>query len=88
MVGGLEDNEKRLKAGLKALKNHRKGDGRWKRFPFYYTLLALSELDYKSAKDEMKYAAPVLECIIKRKVKDDKYSKRRHHLAEIILEKI
>ena len=88
MVDTRKDNEKRLKAGLKALEKHRDGKGRWKRFPFYYTLLAISELDFKSAIAEMKYAAPVLERVIKRNSKKDKYAERRVSLAERILEKI
>jgi len=34
IVGGLEGVERRLAAGMKALKLHRDENGRWKRFPF------------------------------------------------------
>lgn len=86
-VGGLEGSERRLKAGMKALKSYRDGTGRWKRFPFYYTLLALSEIGIPSAADEMRYASPVCERILNRKPKKDKVSQRRRVLAERILEK-
>lgn len=86
-AGGLEDSEGRLKAGMKALKSYRDGNGRWGRYPFYYTLLALNEIDMPSAIDEMRYAAPILERVIKRKPKKDKISQRRRVLIERILEK-
>jgi len=86
-AGGLEDSESRLKAGMKALKSYRDGNGRWGRYPFYYTLLALNEIDMPSAVDEMRYAAPILDRVIKRKPRKDKFSIRRRVLAERILEK-
>lgn len=86
-VGGLEDSEKRLAAGVEILKEHRKGGGQWKRFPFYYTLLALSEMKLRSALEEMRYTAPVLERYVKRACADDVYEQRRHTLAQRILEK-
>ena len=87
-VGGLHDSKKRLQAGMEALKEHRKGDGQWKRFPFYYTLLALSEIKLPAAVEELRYAAPVLQRYVKRNPKDDVYEQRRHVLAQRILEKL
>ncbi len=87
VVGGLEDAERRLAAGMKTLKLHRDGNGRWRRFPFYYTLLALSEIDLPSAIEEMRYASPVCERYLRRSSKDDKTARRRRLLAERILEK-
>ncbi len=84
-VGGLDNQEKRLKAGMKILKTYRDGKGRWKRFPFYWTLLALSEIDMPAAKEEIRYTASVLERIVKRPAKDDKYARRRKALAENVL---
>ena len=86
-VGGLRDSKKRLAAGMEALKEHRKGDGQWRRFPFYYTLLALSEIKMPSALEEMRYAAPVLQKYVKRSPKDDIYEQRRRILAQRILDK-
>jgi len=87
-VGGLRDSKKRLAAGMELLNEHRKGDGQWRRFPFYYTLLALSEIKLPSALEEMRYAAPVLQRYMKRHPKDDVYEQRRHILAQRILEKV
>jgi hypothetical protein len=73
---------------MKALKKHRDRDGRWGRFPFYYTLLALSEIDSKAATMEKKYAAVLLEKFMKRKMKATKYNERRRIVAEKILDQI
>jgi len=86
-AGGLDKSEQRLKAGLKSLKSYRDGKGKWRRFPFYYTLLALSEMEFPAAEKEMKYAVPILERFLKRSRQHDKTSKRRRLLAERILEK-
>lgn len=85
-VGGLENSERILAAGIKTLKSLRDGKGRWKRFPFYYTLLVLNEIELPSARKEMQYAAPACERLLKREAKRDKISKRRRILAERILE--
>jgi hypothetical protein len=86
-VGGLENQAKELKAGMANLKAHRDGKSRWRRYPFYYTLLALSEIDLPSVKAELKYAAPVMERAMKRPA-GDVYSQRRQDLIERIFEKI
>ena len=57
-VGGLRGAEEWLAIGLKALKAHRDGNGKWRRFPFFYTMLALLEIDDPKAIAEMRYAAP------------------------------
>lgn len=85
MVGGLDRNEERLAAGMAALRAHRIGDGHWRRFPFYYTLLALSEIAPRLALDEMRHAAPLLERYVKRRVPDTGFSSRRRIVSERIL---
>lgn len=85
VVGGLKSAERRLRAGMKALKRHRDGTGRWRRFPFYYTLLVLSEIDLMSAKKEMQYASKIIECFLRRSPKNDTIDERRRLLAERIL---
>ena len=87
MVGGLDRSEERLTAGIVALKAHRTDDGRWRRFPFYYTLLALSEMSIRPALGEMRHAAPLLERYVKRKVQDNRFSERRRVISERILAK-
>jgi len=86
-AGGLEHGERYLAAGVKTLRSYRDGKGRWKVFPYYYTLLALSELDLPSAVREMKYAAPGCERLLKRSAKDDVFERRRRDLARKILER-
>lgn len=86
-VGGLEDAQRRLEAGMKVLKHYRDGSGGWRRFPFYYTLLSLSEIALPSAVEEMRYASPICERYLKRAPKKDSYSQRRHIVAERILER-
>ena len=56
---------------MKYLKENRKEQGRWRRFPFYYTLLAIMEIPGSQAINEIRYSAPVLERMLKRKGRDD-----------------
>jgi hypothetical protein len=86
-VGGLKQSRRRLGAGLKVLRKHRDGTGKWRRFPFYYTLLALSEIDGKLASGELRYAAPVCERYLKRHKAKNKYAKRRRLVIEKVLAK-
>lgn len=85
-VGGLDHARTRLQKGVAVLKRHRDGSGRWRRFPFYYTLLALTEIDSSSAKAEMHYAAKVCERLVNRQNTRDKYGRRRLKLLETVLQ--
>lgn len=85
-VGGLPGCERWLSSGMKALQGHRDGQGRWRRFPFFFTLLALIEIDLKAARDEMKYAAPKCESYIARNKGTRPIVKRRLAVAERVLE--
>jgi hypothetical protein len=84
-AGGLNQAESRLAAGLRTLKAHRNNQGQWRRFPFYYTLLALSEIDLKGATEEIRFVAPICERRLKRSAKNDRYARRRQDLLERIL---
>jgi len=86
-VGGLEDGQRRLAAGLTSLKTRRDGEGRWKTLPFHYTLLVLSEIDSPLAVEEMRYASNVCERYLRRSPKDDGMAQRRRILAKRVLEK-
>jgi hypothetical protein len=86
-AGGLDRQEERLKTGMEALRSHRQGDGQWRSFPFYHTLLALLEMDLPSAQEEMRYAAPGLEKKLKGLKGEDKYARRRKEIAERVLGK-
>jgi len=46
---------------MKALRDHRDGNGKWRRFTFFYTLLALSEIDMPEAVEELRYSAKISE---------------------------
>jgi hypothetical protein len=84
-TGGLADSEKRLNAHIAMLSRHRDGKGRWKRFPFYYTLLALSESDLPTAVEEMRYTAPACERVLGRSPKDDVFALRQRDVVERVL---
>jgi hypothetical protein len=87
LAGGLDKNKARLAAGIQTLKSLRTGDGRWRRFPFAYTLLALSEINSSPAIEEIQYAAPVMERYLKRCIIGDKYAGRKQTLYKLILAK-
>lgn len=84
-AGVLPEAQRLLAAGMKALKARRDGSGRWKAFPFYYTLLALSDIDLPEARAEKRYARPACEPLVRRFPKEDKFDQRRRLLAERIL---
>ena len=56
--GGFEGSRERLRSGVEAMKDYRRPDGRWGRFPFFYSLLALSEMGIPRAREELRFAAP------------------------------
>ena len=60
----------------------------WQRFPFHYTLLALIGIDNKGAQDEMQYAAPRLENMLKRSSRDGEHAIRKQAVAELVLARI
>src|SRR5262249_44320331 len=60
-VGGLDRQEERLMKGIQSLRSRRDGEGGWRTFPFWYTVLLLSEVDLPGAKAEIRYAAAELE---------------------------
>jgi len=81
-AGGLSHAEHRLKAGMEKLKARRLGTGKWRIFPFHYTVLALTDIALPGAVEELRYAAPVLERYLKQPAKDDLYHLRRRAVAE------
>jgi hypothetical protein len=84
----MDKNKILLKAGMKHLKAHRDGNGKWKRFPFYYTLYSISEIDLPEAIEELKYASPVCEKLERTMRKNGKFETRRFKLVQRVLEKI
>ena len=82
---GVDKNRKILNSGLKYLKSQRDRNGKWKKFPFWYTVLSLSDINVKAASEELGYAEPVLERIAKRTKIQNKYEIRKKALAERVL---
>ena len=81
LAGGLDRHEERLRRGAAHLRSLRDGEQRWRRFPFWYTVLALREMDSTEARAELTYAAPALQRAASRAVPSAVYARRRHELA-------
>lgn len=81
LAGGLDRHEERLRRGASHLRSMRDGEHQWRRFPFWYTVLALSEMDSTEARAELTYAAPALERAATAAVPSTRYARRRHELA-------
>jgi hypothetical protein len=86
-AGGLDRKEERLEAAMRMMKSLRKGQGQWRSVPLYHALLAIMEIDLKSAVEEMRYAASTLEKKLRNFKTKDKYQERRKKLAERVLAK-
>jgi len=87
-AGGLSKSWERLTGGMKYLKENRKEQGRWRWFPFYYTLLAILEIPGSHAISEISYSAPALERMLKRKGHGDRFDLRRRALAKRVLARL
>jgi hypothetical protein len=86
LAGGLDRQEERLQLGARHLRSMRDHEQGWRRFPFWYTVLALSEMDSGEATSELKHAAPALERAASRPVPSAVYARRRRELAVRALE--
>ena len=87
-AGGFDAQERRLEDGIAFLSRCRDGSGRWQRFPFFYTVLALSEIDTEPARNELRYVAPVLEAKLLRKPASAATSQRRRAVMRRALESL
>jgi hypothetical protein len=65
---------------LKTMSEHRNGNGRWKRFPPYYTLLVLSEIDLPAAQAELAYAKALWSPGARTTPAEEPYAERRRRL--------
>jgi hypothetical protein len=81
-AGGLSHAEARLARGVKDMKARRLGTGRWRNIPFYYAVLALTEIDLPGARAELRYAAPALERYLRRAATSSTTAQRRRAVAE------
>jgi hypothetical protein len=88
LAGGLDRQEERLQRGARHLRSVRDGEHGWRRFPFWYTVLALSEMGGSDARAELKYAAPALEAAAGRAVPSTVHARRRHELAARALNRL
>jgi hypothetical protein len=79
------DHRKWIEDHLHVIREHRDGQGRWKRFPFYYTLLSLLEVGTPSANAELEYARPACRRVVSRASSGD-YVTRRRQILERALE--
>jgi hypothetical protein len=55
MAAGGREATSQFEHGLQVLKQDRDGDGRWRKFPFWFTLLWLVELPAEMAQEELAY---------------------------------
>ena len=69
--------ETALARGIDNIGKKRILDGKWRGFPFYYTLLALSEMDTPLAKAELRYASKKAGGLLNRYAKEDRISRFR-----------
>ena len=81
LAGGLDRHDERLRRGASHLRSVRDDEHQWRKFPFWYTVLALSEMDSPEARRELKHAAPALERTASAAVPSARYARRRHELA-------
>jgi len=81
-AGGLDNPVPRFRDGLRVLASCRSDSGRWNRFPFFYTLLALTELDVPEAGKELRWAAPAAERSLKTLHGAGRFPKRRRTVLE------
>ena len=81
LAGGLDRQDERLRRGASHLRSMRDGEHGWRRFPFWYTVLALSEMDTAEARTELTHAAPALERTASAAVPSALYARRRHDVA-------
>ena len=88
LAGGLDRQEERLRRGAAHLRSMRDGAHQWRRFPFWYTILALSEMRSPEARAELKYAAPELERLASRAVPASPHARRRYELATRALDQL
>lgn len=92
-AGGLNRPEDRLPFAMRWLHGFRDGRGGWRRHPFHYTVLTLTEIVERgthaadAAHDELEYAAPSLERRLRRAAAaDPAHDQRRHDIMARALE--
>ncbi len=87
-VSDFKEREWQIDSGILHLKTMHSDDGRWHRYPFYYTLLALSDIHTDDALDEKRYAAPAIERMLRRPRAPEPFGQRREVVMRKILSQI
>jgi hypothetical protein len=87
LAGGLDRKDERLSDGIRILKQHRADKG-WRRFPLWYTVLALLEMDDLNAVAELKHVSATLERAVNRRSGTEQFASRRRAVAERALARI
>ena len=85
-AGGLPQQKTQISKAMTILESHQKDDGTWRRFPFYYTILALLELNIPTAKKQMKHVLETCEKKLKRVRTSSTFGERRKAVLERALE--
>ena len=88
LAGGLDRQDQRLRLGLSKLGSMRDGQGGWRAFPFWYTVLALTEMDRAEARGELRYASARIRAEAKRSAGSSPCAVRRNALARAALERL
>lgn len=73
---------------LGLLMENRDGKGRWMRFPFFYTLLALEELTHLAARRERQYALQACLRFLNKRGEESERQRRRCDLAGRIVQEM
>jgi hypothetical protein len=81
-AGGLDKPVPRFRDGLRVLTSCRSDTHRWNRFPFFYTLLALTEMDVPGARTELRWAAPAAGRSLRALHGTGRFAKRRRAVLE------
>jgi hypothetical protein len=87
-AGGLDHQDERMARGVRYLREHRAENGEWRRFPFAYTVFALSAMPVPEAKQELRFAARTIARKLGRKPAADRFAARRHAVYARALEQL
>jgi hypothetical protein len=87
-AGAFGSHEQRFRNGMEFLRKRRDGKGGWNRFPFHYTLLALTEVGPEIAGNELDYASAEYRRRLKRKPGKSPYAQRRHDVMARALQQL
>lgn len=79
-LDGVGNSAPSIHSHLSCLVDYRDGKGKWGGFPFFYTLLLLTETDDPLAMQELTYAAPACKKLLTQNWLSDPISMRRQEI--------